>query len=83
MDYNGLLAMESMLGMYEFPIAFRQAVERDGRLAEGYNNLSESAKEELIMRYKDAKTAEERNEILQVLIPSEDSARAVYRDDMK
>lgn len=73
--------MEGLAGTGAYPVGFMDALERDERLVVGYNGLTESEKEELIFRYKDAKTDEEKQDILSALMPEEDSVRATYSDD--
>ena len=80
MDYNGLIPIQGTLGIGAMPIGVIDAVAMDDRLMNSYNGLTETAKEHLILRYKDAKNDEERREILKVLLPDEDSVRAINKD---
>ncbi len=81
MDYNGLLSIQGNLGMGLMPIGITDAVAMDDRFLTGYNRLTETDKEHLIMRYQDARTDDERREILSVLLPDEDSVRAIHKDE--
>ena len=80
MDFNGM-NMEGLAGIGAYPVGFMGALDMDERLMTGYNGLTESEKEELIFRYKDAKSDEEKQDILSALMPEEDSVRAVSSDD--
>lgn len=76
MDWNGM-PMDSMVGIGGYPLGFTEALAMDERLMTGYNGLSEAEKENMIFRYKDAESDDERRAILSVLMPEEDSVRAV------
>lgn len=80
MDFNGM-NMEGLAGIGAYPVGFMDALGMDERLMTGYNGLTEAEKEELIFRYKDAKSDEEKQDILSTLMPEEDSVRAVSSDD--
>lgn len=79
MDFNGM-PMEGMAGIGGYPFGFMEALAMDERLMTGYNGLTEAQKEEMIFKYKDAKNDDEKHRILSMLMPEEDSIRAVCRD---
>lgn len=79
MDLNGM-PMEGMVGIGGYPFGFMEALAMDERLMTGYNGLTEAQKEEMIFKYKDAADDDEKHRILSMLMPEEESVRAVCDD---
>lgn len=72
MDLNGM-PMEGMVGIGGYPFGFMETLAMDERLMTGYNGLTEAQKEEMIFKYKDAASVDEKQRILSMLMPEEDS----------
>lgn len=67
MDTNGM-PMEGF-PFTELPLGFGMALAMNERAMEGYAGLSESQKEQIIMKCKDAKSKEEMRQIVDSLVP--------------
>lgn len=80
MDFNGM-PMEGMAGIGGYPFGFMEALAMDERLMTGYNGLTEAQKEEMIFKYKDAANDDEKQRIMSMLMPEEDSVRTVCGED--
>ena len=79
MDTNGL----SMDGypLSGLPIGFGMALAMNEAAMQGYAGLTETEKEHLIMRCKDARSKEEMQKIVDSLVPGESAATIMKEED--
>ena len=64
----------------ELPLGFGMALAQSEPAMKGYAALTETEKEQLILRCKDVKTKEEMQKIVDSLVPGED-VRAIYQEE--
>ncbi len=68
-DINGITGS---VGLRELPMGFGMALAMNEPAMKGYAGLTESEKEHLILRCRDAKTKEEMQRIVDSLVPDTD-----------
>ena len=66
---SGVDGQESLLAM--LPLGFGMALAANERAMQGYAQLSESEKEQIIMKCKDAKSKAEMRKIVNSLVPDQ------------
>lgn len=67
MDYDGL--PENGYPFTGLPVGFAMSLAMNERAMQGYSNLTESEKEQIIMRCRDASSKEEMDKIVNSLVP--------------
>lgn len=78
MDMSGIPSDGS--GMSGVPLGFGMALAASERAMQGYAGLTESEKEQLLMRCRDAKTKDEMQKIVDSLVPDTD-VRAIMDEE--
>ncbi len=72
MDINGMGGYYNGLPFTELPLGFGMGLAMNGAALNGYAGLTESEKEKVILRCKDAKTKEQMQDIVDSLAPGSD-----------
>lgn len=80
MDMNGITG--DGFGMQDLPLGFGFALAMNEPAMKGYAGLTETEKEHLIMRCRDAKSKDEMQRIVDSLAPGTDVRAVMSKDEL-